>query len=212
MDFVQISAFTIVALLLVVSPGPNGLLIAKTVPISGKTAGFANVAGFLTAFYVHGLLSILGISILLTKSAELFLLVKIIGALYLAWIGIKALLSAFNQDAFATESVSPTQSKRTLLKAYMEGFLTNALNPKVSMFYLAAFPQFIPSGESALLYGLILVSIHALMNMIWFGGMVVLFARLSIVSKKYIFQKLLKGATGLVFIGFGAKLLTLQAE
>ncbi len=212
MDLIQISAFTLVALLLVVSPGPNGLLIAKTVPISGKAAGFANVAGFLAAFYVHGLLSILGISILLTKSAELFLLVKTLGALYLAWIGVKALISAFSRDGFATKSVLPEQSKRTLFKAYLEGFLTNALNPKVSMFYLAAFPQFIPSGESALLYGLILVSIHALMNMMWFGGMVVIFSRLSIVSKKYLFQKIVKGTTGLIFIGFGAKLLTLQAD
>ena len=72
MDFVQIMAFTFVALLLVVSPGPNGLLIAKTVPISGKKAGFANVAGFLSAFYIHGSLSLLGISVLLTKSAEAF--------------------------------------------------------------------------------------------------------------------------------------------
>jgi len=53
-----------------VSLGPNGILIAKTVPISGNNAGFANVAGFLTAFYVHGTLSILGISVILMKSSE----------------------------------------------------------------------------------------------------------------------------------------------
>ncbi len=211
MDFVQITAFALVALLLVVSPGPNGLLIAKTVPISGKSAGFANVAGFLTAFYAHGLLSILGISIILTKSAEAFLVVKVLGALYLTWIGVKALISAFKNTPIA-QPVSPTKSKKTLIKAYIEGFLTNALNPKVSMFYLAAFPQFIPSGEHALLYGFILISVHALMNMLWFSGMVILFSRLTIVSKKYIFQKILKGTTGLIFIGFGAKLVTLQAE
>ncbi|NQY95078.1 MAG: LysE family translocator, partial [Campylobacteraceae bacterium] len=75
MDLVQIFGFTFVALLLVVSPGPNGLLIAKTVPISGKKAGFANVFGFLSAFYLHGALSILGISVILTQSAEAFFVV-----------------------------------------------------------------------------------------------------------------------------------------
>jgi len=90
MDFIQILSFTFIALLLVISPGPNGLLIAKTVPSQGKKAGFSNVLGFLAAFYLHGALSILGISVLLTKSAEVFLIVKVVGALYLSWIGVKS--------------------------------------------------------------------------------------------------------------------------
>ena len=210
MEITQILAFTVVALLLVVSPGPNGLLIAKTVPVSGKGAGFANVAGFVTAFYVHGVLSVLGISVLLTKSEELFFIVKLVGALYLMWIGIKALIAAFQPQT--KQAITVQRSKRTLFKAYIEGFLTNVLNPKVSMFYLAAFPQFIPIGNDAALYGFMLVSIHALMNTAWFSGMVLLLSKVSSFTKKYVFQRLLKSATGLIFIGFGAKLLTLKAE
>jgi len=85
MDFYTLITFTFVASLLVMSPGPNGLLIAKTVPVSGKSVGFANVAGFLVAFYVHGALSILGVSIILLQSAQVFLMVKILGAGYLCW-------------------------------------------------------------------------------------------------------------------------------
>ena len=59
MDIVQILSFMLVAALLVISPGPNGLLLAKTVPISGKVAGLANIAGFIAAFFVHGSLSVL---------------------------------------------------------------------------------------------------------------------------------------------------------
>lgn len=210
MDIIQILSFALVASLLVISPGPNGLLIAKTVPTSGKSAGFANVAGFIVAFYLHGALSVLGISVLLTKSAEAFFIVKLLGAIYLSWIGIKALLAAFKHvDVVA--SVTPLRSKRTTLKAFAEGFLTNALNPKVSMFYLAVFPQFIPIGESATEYAFILVTVHVLLNMLWFFGMVLLFSRLASASKSITFQRWLKGVTGLVFIGFGAKLLTLQA-
>ncbi len=94
MTWADILTFSVVATLLVISPGPNGVLIAKTVPTSGRTAGFANVAGFLAAFYVHGALSVLGISLLLVQSATAFTIVKYLGAAYLCWIGVKALIAA----------------------------------------------------------------------------------------------------------------------
>lgn len=211
MDPIQIISFTLVALLLVVSPGPNGMLIAKTVPLAGRAAGFANVAGFLVAFYLHGTLSILGISVILTKSAEAFFVFKMLGALYLIWIGLKALISAFTKVE-AAKPLLRSSLKRTLNGAFFEGFLTNALNPKVSMFYLAAFPQFIPAGESAIAYGFMLVSIHAVMNMLWFAAMVIIFARLSAAAKHAFFQNAIKLLTGIIFIGFGGKLLTLERQ
>lgn len=211
MDSIQIISFTLMALLLVVSPGPNGLLIAKTVPAAGKNAGFANVAGFLAAFYLHGSLSILGISVLLMKSSEAFMLVKIIGAIYLCWIGVKSLLGAFKQVDTMPDAKPPV-SQKTLFKSFLEGFLTNALNPKVSMFYLAAFPQFIPIGENAVAYGFFLVTIHSVMNMFWFSGMVIMLSKLAGFAKNQVMQRLLKGLTGLVFIGFGLKLATLESR
>ena len=95
MDWTQLATFTFVAALLVMSPGPNGVLVAKTVPLSGRTAGFANVAGFVSAFYLHGILSILGLSALLAQSATIFFIVKMLGAAYLLWIGLKALRDTF---------------------------------------------------------------------------------------------------------------------
>jgi len=211
MELVQLFGFSFVALLLVVSPGPNGLLIAKTVPTSGKKAGFANVIGFLSAFYLHGALSILGISVILTRSAEAFFIVKVLGAIYLIWIGLKALMGAFSNEKKKAVKVN-NNSKQNLRRAYWEGFLTNALNPKVSMFYLAAFPQFIPSGENAILYGFLLVSIHSIMNMAWFASMVILMSKLTVAAKNEVFQKILKAFTGIVFIGFGVKLITLDTK
>jgi threonine/homoserine/homoserine lactone efflux protein len=203
-EFAQIVSFTVVASLLVMSPGPNGILIAKTVPISGKTAGFANITGFIAAFYLHGSLSILGISLLLTQSAQAFFVVKMLGAAYLCWIGVKALWSAWYSFEKPV-SVQTEKSKRSLGKAFVEGFLTNALNPKVSMFYLAAFPQFIPlagQAESAFL----LVFIHSVINLVWFTAMVLLFSRLTGAAQNKTFQRALKTTTGLIFIGFGVKL------
>ena len=209
MSYVQVISFAVIALFLVISPGPNGLLIAKTVPASGKKAGMASVFGFIVAFYLHGMLSVLGVSVLLTNSAEAFMLFKVLGALYLAWIGIKSLRGVFTSAPQLDGKV--VKSKRnSLSKSFLDGFLTNALNPKVSMFYLAAFPQFIPVGEHALWYALLLISIHALLNLVWFSSLVMLLARLGTMAKQGVFSKCLKVLTGCVFLGFGIKLLTLE--
>ena len=204
MELLQIMSFAFVAMLLVVSPGPNGLLITKTVPVSGKSAGFANVGGFIVAFYLHGALSILGISFLLVQSAEAFFIFKMVGAAYLFWIGIKACWEAWK---FKTplKGTNTARKKVSLAGAFFEGFLTNALNPKVSMFYLAAFPQFIPVGGEAT-SAFILVSVHSLLNLLWFSSMVVFLSRLKGMSRNRSFSRWLKAVTGPVFIGFGIKL------
>lgn len=205
MDLMNVISFVAVASLLVISPGPNGLLIAKTVPTCGKVAGFVNVAGFVAAFYVHGTLSILGISAILLASTKTFYIVKMIGAAYLCWIGIKALRQTYSGNN-AAQYLVPSKRTHTIRSAFVEGFLTNVLNPKTSMFYLAAFPQFINIDDGAVASALVLVLLHTLINVLWFGAMVILFSRLSRLVKHGSFQRWLNGITGVVFIGFGVKL------
>lgn len=207
MGLSDVLAFAFVAALLTVTPGPNGFLIARTVPTSGKFAGFANIFGIATAFYVHGALSIFGISILLLRSAELFFVFKMIGAAYLCWIGIKALRDAYKKDQ-STALQAPARNVRTLSRAFGEGFLTNMLNPKVSMFYLAAFPQFLPPEGATALDAGSLVVIHSLIVMLWFSAIVVFFSRLGASAGAARFTRWIKGLTGVVFIGFGLKLAT----
>ena len=115
-------------------------------------------------------------------------------------------MAAFKGIEGATK-VTPAKRQRRLGTAFVEGLLTNTLNPKVSMFYLAAFPQFIPVGETSATSAFALVAIHALINL---GAMVILFAKLTERARNPAFQRWLKGATGVVFIGFGAKLVTVR--
>jgi len=211
MTAATVLAFAAMAALLIISPGPNGVLIAKTVPTSGRAAGFANIAGFVIAFFVHGTFAIFGLSVLLLQSAHLFTAVKLAGAAYLVWIGVKALYSAYRGLPAALVQVTPARRKRTLLKAFGEGVLTNALNPKVAMFYIAAFPQFVPPDSASPFAAYLLVAIHASLNMAWFGPMVLLFERLSSVARSGSVQRWVKAVTGMVFVGFGIKLATLRA-
>lgn len=210
MTLTTVLAFAAMAALLIMSPGPNGVLIAKTVPTSGKAAGFASIAGFAAAFLVHGTFAIFGLSVIVLQSANLFMAVKLVGAAYLIWIGIKALHDAWRGRAAEVLQVAPARNPRTLAKAFGEGFLTNALNPKVAMFYIAAFPQFMPHGGSpASAY--VLVAVHALLNFMWFAPMVLMFERLSKIARSGKVTRFIKGLTGAVFVGFGLKLATLKA-
>lgn len=210
MTLSTILAFAAMTALLVMSPGPNGVLIARTVPTSGRAAGFANIAGFVVAFFFHGTFAIFGLSVLLLQSALLFSIVKFAGAAYLIWIGVKALRDAWRDKISAALAVAPARNRRTLLNAFREGFLTNLLNPKVAMFYLAAFPQFIPAGTTSVSAAYLLVCVHAMINISWFAPMVLLFDRLSRAARSGRFQRWIKGLTGAVFIGFGLKLATLK--
>jgi threonine/homoserine/homoserine lactone efflux protein len=211
MTLATVLAFAAMAALLIMSPGPNGVLIAKTVPTSGRAAGFANIAGFVVAFFVHGSFAIFGLSVILLQSANLFLAVKLAGAAYLIWIGVKALREAWRGGPAKLAEVAPARRRRTLLKAFGEGFLTNALNPKVAMFYIAAFPQFVPHGAVSPASAYLLVAVHATLNVAWFGPIVLLFDKLSAAARGGRVQRYVKGLTGVVFVGFGIKLATLRA-
>ncbi|MEM1364279.1 MAG: LysE family translocator [Pseudomonadota bacterium] len=208
MDLQSILAFAIVAALLVISPGPNGLLIAKTVATRSAGAGFANIAGFVAAFCLQSALSVLGVAALLVQSAQLFMAFKLLGACYLIYLGIKSLREAF---------AAPTNSKASLPQAtnhkrgaFLEGFLTNALNPKTAMFYLAAFPQFVPQGQGAWLAAATLVAVHCVLNALWFGGMIAVLQKAGKRVVRPLTARVMKGATGAIFVAFGVKLATIR--
>ncbi|MEZ8880852.1 LysE family translocator [Vibrio lentus] len=205
MDLNHILTFVAVATLLVISPGPNGVLIAKTVSASGRTAGFANIWGFVVAFYVHGTLSIFGISILLVKSSQAFFIFKMLGAAYLVWIGLKAIKSAFHKIQTHPKITVENNKVTSLRIAFTEGLITNVLNPKVSMFYLAAFPQFMPDTKSPI-SAYVLVTAHSMVNFIWFAIMVMVLSKVKNVTDSAKFKAWLNSITGLVFIAFGSKL------
>lgn len=106
----------------------------------------------------------------------------------------------------------PTKRKRTLVNAYIEGLLTNVFNPKVSMFYLAAFPQFITVGETTAAASFLLVFVHSMIAAVWFGALVLLSSKLRKMARSGSFQRWLKGVTGIVFVGFGLKLATYKSN
>ncbi|PKG37762.1 LysE family translocator [Psychromonas sp. Urea-02u-13] len=216
----EILTFSLVALLLVISPGPNGVLIIKTVSAEGKKPAFFNILGLTVATFFHGAFSILGLSAVLLQSAELFLAIKIMGAMYLLFIGLKAIYQTFKQQPNGasnntsnntlnnkTDEKNSPQKKRPMSNFFVEGFLTQILNPKVSMFYLAAFPQFLSFDQPSAVDAFVLVAIHASIIFLWFTAITKTISKLKFITKMPALGKWVQRVSGAVMVYFGGLLL-----
>ena len=164
----QVIAFTLVAALLTVSPGADTFLVVRNTLRGGREDGWATVAGICSGLFVHALLSALGVSALLAHSAAAFLALKIAGAFYLAWLGIQSLRAAARGPA-AVEPGGVPAARVPAARSFREGFLTNLLNPKVIVFYLALLPQFLSPGDAVLAKSLLLTAIHFVQGILWLG-------------------------------------------
>lgn len=195
--------YILLCLVLVVSPGPNTFLIFSTASSIGKQDALLKIFGLVMATYCHGLLSLFGISLLLLKSPILFNAIKILGALYLLYLGAKFIWQAWNFSS--KETVIAKVEKLSAMKSFSTGFITQILNPKVSIFYLSAFPQFIDfNSENHYLSGIILISIHALTIATWFTLMTFFVSKFNIANGKL--SQAIMAISGILLIYFAVLL------
>ena len=205
----QLVAFTIASTLLAITPGNDTILVMKNSLAGGRRAGLATTAGIVCGCLVHASFSALGISMILVKSAALFNAVKLIGAAYLIFIGVRSLVSFWrtrNDDGSEVAGANVVSVNKTARRSFVEGLLTNVLNPKVAIFYLSFLPQFINPGDSVLARSFLLAGIHQLVGLIWLASIVVFVSRLKGVLTKSSIRRRLEAVTGAVLIGFGLKL------
>ena len=146
----QLVAFTVVATIVTVIPGIDMALVARSVLTRGRRAGYITSVGICTGLWVHAVASALGLSAILMASATLFSAVKLAGALYLVAIGLTSLRRAFSPRGHAP-AVAAGVTARDAGRAFVQGLLSNLLNPKVAMFYLSFFPQFLHPERGELL-------------------------------------------------------------
>ena len=140
----DLSLFIISGLLLNILPGPDSLLIMTRSATQGWRAGVAATMGICTGTMVHVLAAAVGLSAILATSATAFMAVKYVGAAYILYMAVGLLLSK-RKDAAAAVIVPPLPYR----KIFAQGLLTNVLNPKVALFFLAFVPQFIDAGAAS---------------------------------------------------------------
>ncbi|HKY49936.1 MAG TPA: LysE family transporter, partial [Candidatus Limnocylindria bacterium] len=148
----------VVLALLTVSPGADMALVAKITLERGRRAALIATLGICSGLFVHAVASALGLSVVLATSAEAFTFVKLAGAAYLAYLGVQALRSSFRH-----ETVTPIAPRRASTP-FLQGLLSNVLNPKVAVFYLTFMPQFISPGDNVLARSIAFAVAHSVMG------------------------------------------------
>lgn len=223
MDWLHILNFAAIAIVIEVSPGPNFALICKTVTWSGLDSAMANIAGFAAAFMVHGTLSVFGFSVLLLQFPFVFSAVKLLGAGYLLYLGMQTLaggsrrviaspptvLQAANTNSVDIELtglpvLQRGATQRTMQTGFRDGFITNCMNPKISLFYLAILPQYLNNNTSTGIYSYLFVMIHVLINATWFLVVALMIERLLQSEGSERVVRYMSTSSGVALLGFAA--------
>ncbi|MEH7456102.1 LysE family translocator, partial [Bacillus sp. JJ1127] len=186
-------------------PGPDTAMATKNTLTAGKIGGVKTVFGTCIALLIHTLAAVIGLSALIVKSAFLFSIFKYVGAIYLIYLGIKALLSLKNKNSITTNDL-PMKHADENKSCFRQGFLTNLLNPKVAVFFLTFLPQFLTPNHNTLVQFLIMGLTYLILTVIWFAFYIFLIDKISVFMKKPATQRYIQGLTGIVLIGFGIKL------
>jgi threonine/homoserine/homoserine lactone efflux protein len=200
-------SFTLAAGLLTITPGLDTALVLRTAAVEGAKQAFLAGVGICFGCLLWGVAASFGLGALVAVSGLAYNMLRIVGAIYLGYLGIKLFIRAF------ARSSSPNTAVPLLQKQEGDGFLwlrrgllTNLLNPKIGVFYLTFLPQFIPAGVQVWSFSILLASIHAAEGLLWF---------LLLTNATKFFSSWLKrrrvvmafdSAMGAVFIGFGLKL------
>lgn len=200
----QILVFAGVAALLIVTPGADTMLVVRNVLARGARAGLLTTAGIAAGCFVHAILSALGVSLVLARSAMAFEAVKLAGAGYLVFLGLQSLWRA-RRPAEGEAPPGPAPARRGS-RSLVEGLLTNLLNPKVAIFYLAFLPQFIRATDTVLVKSLLLAAIHVGMGVVWLSLVSVFLGTLRGFVERRRVRQTLERVTGVVLIALGVRL------
>ncbi|MFS0664046.1 LysE family transporter [Bacillus mojavensis] len=201
-------AYIPIAAMMVIIPGADTMLVMKNTLRYGAKAGRYNILGLATGLSFWTVIAILGLSMVIAKSVILFTTIKYLGAAYLIYLGIKSffaknMFSLDDMQAQAkTAAISP---KRYYKSSFMQGSLSNILNPKTVLVYVTIMPQFINLKGNVNQQLIILASILTLLAVLWFLFLVYIIDYAKKWMKNPKFQKTFQKITGIMLVGFGIK-------
>jgi threonine/homoserine/homoserine lactone efflux protein len=202
------TTFAIAALLLIMMPGPDQVLITRNALAGGRWGGLLTLVGGALGLTVHGTAAALGLSALLLASATAFTALKIVGVAYLLWLGVQTMRATRRTRPEHDLDALPARPQGR--RAYLgQGFLSNALNPKVALFFVTFLPQFLSTDSgSPRAQALALSAVFAGLYVAWFGTYVVVVDRLGRWLRRPSVRARIERITGLVLVAFAARLAT----
>ena len=168
-----IIGFALVAALLTILPGPDSALVLRSALVQGRRPAIATALGINTGSLIWGAAAGVGAAALIAASEVAFTALKLAGAIYLAYLGVRMLVASFRREPEVLAHPAAMAATPSRWAAFGRGALTNLLNPKVGAFYVALIPQFLPAGANPLAMGLVLALVHVLESVIWFALLIV---------------------------------------
>lgn len=198
----SLAIFALACFLLLILPGPAVTYIVTRSAAQGRTAGLVSVLGIHVGTMVHVLAAVLGLSAVIVASATAFTVIKVAGAIYLVYLGVRA----FFAPVAADERARAAQGGRSLQRVFVDGIVLNILNPKTAVFFLAFVPQFVDvnagnTTSQLLILGMIFIGIGILTDGAyalagsWIGGRL---------SNSPIVERRKNRTAGLIYVGLGA--------
>ena len=200
--------FAIAALVLIMIPGPDQVLITRNSLTGGRWGGLLTLLGGSLGLTVHASAAALGLSALLLASSTAFTVLKVVGVAYLLWLGLQTLRAARrSRRESMSEEASVVPRRRW---AYLrQGFLSNALNPKVALFFVTFLPQFLPTDSgSPRGEALMLSAVFAVLYVSWFTLYVLVVDRLGQWMRRPAVKARIERVTGLALVTFAVRLAT----
>jgi RhtB (resistance to homoserine/threonine) family protein len=194
-----------VAAIVIVVPGPDTAVVTKNVLLHGRRVALGTSLGVTAGLAAWTIAAAIGVASLVRASAVAFTVLKLIGALYLIWLGIQALRAA--RHAASGERIARGLSGRPMsaLGGFRQGFLSDIANPKIGVFFTSLLPQFVDPGRPVLVPFVVLGAVFALMTMLWLAAYCLVAARAAQTLQRPRVRATLDRVTGIVLIAIGLR-------
>lgn len=202
----RLGAYLAVAALLIMTPGPDMALVTRNTLLAGRRAASFTALGIGAGSLIWGLASVLGIAVLLERSAVAFTVFKLAGAVYLGYLGVRSLIASFRgSKRIAATPQAPRATRLGEETAFKQGLLNNLLNPKAGAIFATVFPQFIKPGDSPSRLLLMMLAYEAIL-LGWLSLYSFVLSRAGHSRFGSRVRGLLQGATGAVLLALGVQL------
>lgn len=202
---VHLLVFVGVAAVVIVVPGPDTAVVTKNVLVHGRRAALGTSLGVSAGLAVWTLAAAVGVASVLRTSTLAFTALKLVGALYLIWLGAEALRAARRAEPGTRSSPA---DKRVIgpLGGFRQGFLSDLANPKIGIFFTSLLPQFVDPGHAVLLPFLALGAVFVLMTLLWLSAYCLVAARAAKTLQRPRVKAAMDRVTGAVLIALGVRL------
>jgi threonine/homoserine/homoserine lactone efflux protein len=200
----DIAGFVALAIVVIVTPGPDTALTIRNTLVGGRPAGIATAAGVALGQATWSLATSVGVAALLVAAEPAFAALKLAGAAYLVYLGAQSLWSAYRgRPAHRTVDPSPPRVRTAI--ALRQGVLSNLTNPKMAVFFPSLLPQFVAADAPPFVPLFTLGILFCLMTLTWLTGYAFAVARAGDVLRRATIRRAIEAITGAVLLAFGAR-------